>query len=169
MTTDNWINLIAAILIGGGTLFLGIMAWRTIRQTRRIQKAERRERLLNEIIEWAIDAAKPKYALNLMSLVSSTISEEGQTTALQLDQASYTDILIVRGEYIGKIALIFTQDLSKAVENVRNDLEEHAKLIKDWIDDKCTSGAIGKHDYALGQSASKVIEEATKIKARGIG
>ena len=53
MTTDNWINLIAAIIVGGGTLFLGIMAWRTIRQTRSIQKAEKRERLLNEIIDWA--------------------------------------------------------------------------------------------------------------------
>ena len=53
MSIDNWINLIAAILVAGGTLFLGIMAWRTIRQTRSIQKAEKRERLLNEIIEWA--------------------------------------------------------------------------------------------------------------------
>jgi len=58
MTTDNIINLIAAIIVGGGTLFLGIMALRTIRQTRSIQKAEKRERLLNEIIEWAKEAAK---------------------------------------------------------------------------------------------------------------
>ena len=55
MDIDNWINLIAAILVGGGTLFLGIMAWRTIRQTRSIQKAEKRERLLNEILNWIID------------------------------------------------------------------------------------------------------------------
>lgn len=53
MTTDSWINLIAAILIGGGTLFLGIMAWRTIRQTRNIQKAEKREIILNDIQKWA--------------------------------------------------------------------------------------------------------------------
>jgi len=52
MTNSDWITLGAAILTGGGTLFLGIMAWRTIRQTRSIQKAEKRERLLNEIIEW---------------------------------------------------------------------------------------------------------------------
>jgi len=51
MTTSDWINLIAAILVGGGTLFLGIMAWQAIRQTRSIQKAENRERLLNEIID----------------------------------------------------------------------------------------------------------------------
>ena len=48
MEISDWINLIAAILVGGGTLFLGIMAWRTIRQTRNIQEAEKRERLLNQ-------------------------------------------------------------------------------------------------------------------------
>ena len=58
MTTSDWITLGAAILVGGGTLFLGFMAWRTIRQTKNIQKAEKRERLLNEIIEWAEDVAK---------------------------------------------------------------------------------------------------------------
>lgn len=55
VTTSDWINLIAAILVGGGTLFLGIMALRTIRQNRSIQKAEKRERLLNKIIEWVLD------------------------------------------------------------------------------------------------------------------
>lgn len=55
MDTDNWINLIAAIIVGVGTLFLGIMAWRTICQTRNIQKADKRERILNEIIDWVSD------------------------------------------------------------------------------------------------------------------
>ncbi len=58
MTTSDWIILAAAILTGGGTLFLGIMAWRTIRQTRNLQKTERRERLLNELIEWATDISR---------------------------------------------------------------------------------------------------------------
>ena len=52
MQISDWINIIAAILVGGGTLFLGIMAWRTIRQNSNIQKAEKRERLLNEIKDW---------------------------------------------------------------------------------------------------------------------
>ena len=56
MDTNNWISLISAILIGGGTITLAIMTWKSIRQTRDIQQRERRERLLNEIIEWAISA-----------------------------------------------------------------------------------------------------------------
>ncbi len=58
MITSDWITLGAAILTGGGTLFLGIMAWKSIRQTRSIQKTDKRERLLNEIIEWATDVRK---------------------------------------------------------------------------------------------------------------
>ncbi len=169
MDISNWINIGAAILVGGGTLTLAFMTWKSIRQTRNIQKSEKRERLLNEIIEWGIDVAKPKYALNLTSLTSSTISLEDQVSAYQLGQASYTQILIERGKYIGQIALIFTQDLSIAVENVRHDLEEHDKLIHDWIDSKCTSEAVGEHDYVIDQSASKVIEEAAKMKTGDIG
>jgi len=58
MGISDWINLIAAILVGGGTLALACMTWKSIRQTRDIQKGERRERLLNEIIEWATEVRK---------------------------------------------------------------------------------------------------------------
>jgi len=68
MDTDNCINLIAAIIVGGGTLFLGIMAWRTIRQTRSIQKRERKERKLITIVEWATDIAKCETSVPLTPL-----------------------------------------------------------------------------------------------------
>ena len=151
--------------LGAGTNFLlALAAFWTIWQNYSLRKSEKRERLLNETIDWVLDVAKPKYALSLMSL-DYTFSEEDQTNIIQLSQASYTHLLIVRGKYIGKIALIFTQDLSTAVEYVRSNLEEHSKLIDDWIKDKNTAEVIGEHDYALDQSADKVIEEATKIKA----
>ncbi len=132
------------------------------------ERRDRKERLLNEIIEWAIDVAKPKYALNLISLTSSTGSIEDQSSALKLGWASDTDMLIVRGNYIDKIVLLFTHNLRIAVEKVRHDLENHAKLINDLIDGKDTSKEIGKHQYALGRAANKVIEEAAKIKTRDI-
>jgi hypothetical protein len=153
---------LAAVIVALG---LGVAS---IIQTQRLQKIERRERLLNEIIEWATDVGKPKYFLNFFSLISGTINEKDQIYTAQLGQASNTDTLVMRGKYISKIALIFTQDLIIAVENIRHDLEEHAKLITDWIDGKVTSGAIGEHDYALSQSSNKVIEEATKIKIKYI-
>jgi len=161
MEITGWITLAAVIVALG----IGVAS---ILHTQSLQQRERKERLLNEIIEWAIDAAKPTYALTLTSL-DYTLSEEDQTTIMQLSQASHTDTLIARGKYIGKIALIFTKDLSFAVENVRNNLEKHSKLIEDWVNGKGNAKAIGAHDYTLGQSANKVIEEAAKIKTRDIG
>ena len=160
MEITGWITLAAVIVALG----IGVAS---ILHTQRLQKQGRRDRLLNEIIEWAIDAAKPTYALTLTSL-DYTLSEEDQTTFVQLSQASHTDTLKARGKYIGKIALIFTKDLSIAVENVRNNLEEHSKLIEDWVNDKSNAKAIGTHDYTVGQSANKVIEEAVKIKTGDI-
>ena len=42
MTTSDWINLIAAIIVGGGTLALAVTAFRSIRENRRI-RVENRE------------------------------------------------------------------------------------------------------------------------------
>ena len=51
----NWIKEWAIVISGGATFLLALGAFWAIRQTRSIQKAEKRERLLNEIIEWATD------------------------------------------------------------------------------------------------------------------
>lgn len=51
MTTDNLINLFAAILVGGGTLTLAVMTWKSIRQTRR-------QRISDNIRVWARDAIR---------------------------------------------------------------------------------------------------------------
>jgi len=52
MEIGDWINLIAAILVGSGTITLAVMTWRSIRQTRSIQKVETKERRLKEICDW---------------------------------------------------------------------------------------------------------------------
>ena len=160
---------IAQALTPWATLLLAIAAFLAIRQTRNIQKAEKRERLLNEIIEWAIDVAKPiLYDLNLTLLTSSTISEKDQIFLWLLGWASDTDILITRGEYMAKIALIFPQDLRIALEKARHDLGKHDKLISDSILGKGTPETISKmiaeSSCPLGRAANKVIEEAAKSR-----
>ena len=51
MGTSDWINLIAAILVGGGTFTLAFMTWKSIRQTRR-------QRISDNIRIWARDALR---------------------------------------------------------------------------------------------------------------
>ena len=170
MTTDNWINIIAAILIGGGTLFLGIMAWRTIRQTRSIQKAEKKERLLNEIIEWAIDLIKSTHGQDI-SIVS--LKDRDLITAIYYGFVQLSG----RSKYIQHIASIFDGKLSKVIDEAIKTMESCMKIHVNWLkcsdknkDEfaKATKEAV-KKDLEVEKIANKVIEEATKIKARDIG
>ena len=162
MSTSDWINLVAAILVGGGTLFLGIMALRTIRQTRSIQKAEKRERLLNEIIEWAIDIMKcgmEKGSFNT-SMDEMPIILEG--------------ITVGRTNYILQVASGFEEDLQQAVAKLTIHLQDFLNLLVKYNEmrnskDKKLAEAsklLLEHIYKLRTSAIKVIEEATKIKTR---
>ena len=161
MYTSDWINLIAAILIGGGTLFLGIMAWRTIRQTRNIQKAEKRERLLNEIIEWSINVFNCDIeALQLVNV------NDAKAYIMNLQQRY--EAFNVKSKYIIKMASLFGRDLRIAVEKVTYDLGEHIKNLHHLYKDEVDAEEVGKHRYTLKQSANKLIEEAAKIKTKDI-
>jgi len=110
MSTSDWINLIAAILVGGDTLFLGIMAWRTIRQTRSIQKAEKRERLLNEIIEWAVSIGECSHSsMNLTAL--STLADPTRVWTFAYTTIGNLNLSLsrmeLRSKYISQVVLIF--------------------------------------------------------------
>ena len=180
MEITDWINIIAAILVGGGTLFLGIMAWRTIRQTRIIQETEKGERLLNEIIEWAINITKCPFEKDFRDIIGAT-----NVTKVQL--FTYNHIVEVkesfmgmtgRSEYISKIVLKFKQDLQKAVKELKKDLEANIKLFDEWQHAMADDLAMDISDYAekaeahgrqLDKSVNKVIDEAAKIKTKDIG
>ncbi|MBA7608654.1 hypothetical protein ES703_15833 [subsurface metagenome] len=168
MTTSDWINLIAAILIGGGTLFLGIMAWRTIRQTRSIQKAEKRGRLLNEIIEWAIDIStcsfrEDKYALaNVVTIDLLLVN-----LAALMDRYNSARM---RGEYIRIIAPVFGTNLANSVQQVITKLDEHIEVIRKYfyaereIKLEDSAKELPEHGKFLIQSINSLIKEATKLK-----
>ena len=137
MDTSDWITLGAAILVGGGTLFLGIMAWRAIRQTRSIQKAERRERVLNEIIQWAVDVSARMSPIDMLKnpewLLGTKLDTEETFRFVQiygcLDLMSQYSVSQLRGEYISQIASRIRNDLGGAVDDLINKIEEHLKLL----------------------------------------
>ncbi len=194
MDTDNWINLIAAILVGGGTLFLGIMAWRAIRQTRNIQKAEKKERLLNEIIEWAIDVATCENSVSIEepSLIFTKLYDKDLRAydikdkvklaqGIMQDhkrvwQSRYMNLhrnyqrLDARGEYI--LSLSDNKDFESIINTVRavkaqisDYLEILWKYMED-IDDKLQQEKVTEQGKKLNKSAIQLIKEATKIKTR---
>ncbi len=174
MTTSDWINLIAAILIGGGTLFLGSMAWRTIRQTRNLQKAEKIERLLNEVIEWAVGISKcgiEKGYPDISNLIDL------HTVWLKISN-NIGDIILcfkeMRGknQYISEIVKALDQDLREASKTLTDDFEEHIRLLslcETYMRDREKAWEkVVVHKHKLNFSAKKVIEEAVKIKTRDV-
>ena len=122
MTNSDWINLIAAILVGGGTFALAFMTWKSIRQTRSIQKAERRERLLNEIIEWVTDLNKCAWESEYT--ISAGVSSEEYKVLREANIFSRFRAADSKSEYIRNIALTFGEDLHSNAEQVKKQLDE---------------------------------------------
>ena len=185
MTTSDWINLIAAILVGGGTLFLGIMAWRSIRQTRSIQKSEKRERLLNEVIDWAVGISN--WRIENKRIFSELAHVEGLKQRVELFHAHITETMQsfagMRGKnlYVNKVALKFDQSLQKALAEIINNMESYIGFLNEWDDNFDVNMPKNKLEEQIDQakkadklmqslerSANKVIEEAVKIKNRDI-
>ena len=113
MNISDWINLIAAIIVGGGTLFLGIMAWRTIHQTGSIQKSEKRERLLNEIIEWAEDILKGGDSEASYQLASENIGHDVRQTLLSMSSIDTFERFKTRSLYTLLISRTFEDNLRR--------------------------------------------------------
>lgn len=190
MSTSDWITLGAAILVGGGTLFLGIMAWRTIRQARSIQKAEKRGRLLNEIIEWATDITKYRSGKACKELLQVTDSS-GTTSYKKSLQFVHAEIVETKetfvglrsqGRYISKIALTFGAELHKATKILAGKIDEYVNYLDDWQDALAddiakqnkhvdVEGRVSKADkigLQMDKSAIKLMEEVAEIKTKDI-
>jgi len=175
----EWLKEWAQVIGAGITLLavfvaLGIGVSSLI-QTNRLQKAERRERLLNEIIEWAVDVSKcgiEKGYPDISNLIDLHV------VWLKISN-NIGDIILcfkeMRGknQYIGEIVKALDQDLREASKTLIEDFEEHIRLLslcETYMRDreKAWGNAI-RHKHKLNFSAKKVIEEVTKIKTRDIG
>ncbi len=158
----------------------------SILHTQSMQKRERRERLLNEIIEWAVDITKGEL---LMEFADVKGIKDIRKTRLYLyvtvDKLQFTFRQArTRGLYISRIASILGTDLQKAVGELRRNLEAHIQVLKECMDtidspaldspaqERTLNAAIAAARMTtdskklLDKYANKVIEEATKIKIK---
>lgn len=159
MDYGDWITLAVVIVALG----LGLSS---LIQTQSLQKRERKERLLDEIIEWAIDLNKATLGQNI-SLVS--LKGRDLITAIYYGFAQLSS----RSKYIKKIAPIFDKKLSAVVDEAINTLESCMETHLDWIacsdknkDEKMEEAV--KKQLEIEKIANKVIAEATEIQTRDI-
>jgi len=158
----------------------------SILHTQRMQKKERRERLLNEIIEWAVDMTKGELLMEFEDVKSiKDIRKTRLYLYVTMDKLQFTFRQArTRGLYISRIVSIFGTDLQKAVGELMRNLEVHIQVLKECMDtldspaldspaqEKTLNVAIAaarrttNSKKLLDKSANKVIDEATRIKTR---
>ena len=154
-------------------LLASVAVW-TIMDNRYGRILDRRERLLNEIIEWAVGISKcgiEKGYPDISNLIDLHV------VWLKISN-NIGDIILcfkeMRGknQYISEIVKALDQDLREASKTLTDDFEEHIRLLslcETYMRDreKSWEKAVG-HKHKLNFSAKKVIEEATTIKTRDI-
>jgi len=152
MEPTGWITLLAVLVALG----IGVSS---IRQINKLKKAEKRERLLNEIIEWAIDIAK-----------TETLGE----FLLESKKSMLIDLLLkyqavdARSEYIKVIAAEFGEDFQAAINKTAQKMEEHLVVLKKQIEGKITAEERDSHYRSLLEITLALTKKTAKIKTRDI-
>ena len=110
MEIGDWITLFAVIVALG----LGVSS---LVQTHRMQKRERRERRLNEIIEWANEITHANFGGEI--IVTPGLSERIERRRDSVNRLLYCQELKLKGEeLIQQFALSVNSELSNAVSEV---------------------------------------------------
>ena len=169
MDFGDWITVGAVIVALG----IGVAS---ILQTHRLQKRERRERLLNEIIEWAIDVSKRGADINFLLLAAELDEEPWGGLNLPALQSNLRE-LKQRGEYIVKVAGTLGKPLLVAAQKAKNEVAEYLSAIDNvFIQTRLgTEGNLSmilkplSERDSLAICANNLLTEAAKIKTRDIG
>ena len=170
MNLQSALTLTAIII----ALIIGV---RSLVQTKNIQKREQKQRLLNEIIEWAIDVYKRPFEKDFRTIVDATDINKLQLFVYEHVVAVKEGYQAMTGRipYISEIARDFEQGLQKAVEELLKDLKAHIELLGEWQYVMADNMAADIDAYAkkadihwrqLAESAHNVIKQATKIKLK---
>jgi len=159
MEIGDWITLFAVIVALG----IGVAS---ILHTQNLQKKERREKLLNEIIEWAEDVAD-NAALGHRGFPSKLTANTEWTDYLHKLFHRYHKVL-VRSEQIKEIALTFGGELYSSFVTVNQMTLDTSKDIIEYGKRKVTIEQLESSETQLCESAVNLLKEATKIKTRDI-
>ncbi len=123
MDVGDWITL-GAVLVALG---IGVAS---ILYTQSLQKKERKEKLLNEIIEWAENVTRVNFGGEITAAPSKVI----QGRLANVNRLLGCQLLEVKGKGIIKqSALSINQELGDAVNNILNSLNVVINVLKQGV------------------------------------
>lgn len=172
------VNL-ATAMVAFGTLILAIVTAMAIDSSRAMEKRNRKERLLNEIIEWASGCMSCVFEIN-RPRIGEAKSTEQYINRMQMELEDKLKSFQTKTGYIKGIATpsLFGQSLSTVVNISIECLDLTINLIeKDKTSPKEEEKEQAKEELdkfikreggGLYKCMNKVLEEATKIKTRDI-
>ena len=163
---------------------LAAAAFWAIWQNYRFRRQERKERLLNEIIEWAADVTKGELLVEFADVADIKDIRRARLylyTTVDKLHFSFRQAR-TRGLYISGIVSILGAGLQQAVGELIRNLEVHIQALKECMDatdspacETTLNGAISAarkttdSKKLLDESATRVIKEAARIKTKDIG
>ncbi len=146
---DKWVGISAM-----ATLLLALGAFLAIQQTLDIRKSEKRERLLNEIIEWATKVRKYINSLDIGGFNSERERSQAKWEYSTLKFGGKNIIISVEKETLGNTIL--------------GNLHKATKFFND-ISWNSLGGSENKETRkSFDEVCENVIEEAIKIKTKDI-
>jgi len=170
MDTNTWLAISA-----GATFLLALAAFWAIWQNRGIQIKNRKERLLNEIIEWAEDIRKSSSeSIDPNEIMFDTPVEQMATQRGFYNLRLRYQAISVKSEYMEGIAKkVFGNELLSATEIVIQKLGEIIDILKDCLTNRRASQKekneeVETYKKSLDSYAKDLIIEASKIKTRNI-
>ena len=168
MGVGDWITLGAVIVALG----IGVAS---ILHTQKLQKQERKERLLNEIIEWAVEVNRCGSEIGLQ--IVPGLTEKYQKRLIRINWAFRYQAINSKSEYIVSLgqATAFKKErllhtslktITEKIEEVTNLLWELSKSEDDK--EKELSSKVTEQEKLLQEYAIKLVKETVKIKTKDI-
>ncbi len=172
------------LILAMATVLLAGFTWLSIRSGEKREKRDRKERLLNEIIEWAVDVAVCAFSvpppLMFEDIIGGLEAATVEKMVRRVNLTTYTNlrlsyqILTRKSEYIENIASSLSGNLDYAVKRLRKQINNVISALKKCArdpDNKDRSeykNLVGAEDL-LHKEAEILIKEATKIKTGDMG
>jgi hypothetical protein len=174
---------LANAIVAFGTLILALITTLSIINANDQAKRDRKERWINEIIEWAVNVinwrSQNKGIFRDITTIRSPEEQRLHKYAHIIELRETLAGMRGRNQYAEKITQKLSTSLHEAVEKLMKGIEDYIKMLDDWqhamatdislVDNKDYAGKASESERQVGELADKVIEEATKIKTRNIG
>jgi len=162
---DDWLAFSAF-----ATLLLALAAFLAIRHSSEQEKHNRKERLLNEIIEWATDVVNCGFGHE--QTIMPEVDEIREKLVGLGNKIFRYQAIDTRSKYITKVAEVFGKELHTAVLAVISCLNNVRINLPKCIDnfgDESSIEMLSESEHGLRESTIKLIELATNIKTKDIG